>query len=1310
MMGRRFTEEQPANPMQNQVDGFGVVYWPQHVATSVTQWRHRARPPCGNSLHREPPMSNDGDYQHALLEIRKRLHDPRGSKAAVFVGAGFSRNAIPCTPARSTFPLWQQLTEGLVTMLYPNPADQSRVLERAGTTSAALRLAQEFQTAFGRPRLIDFVRDAIRDDEFQPSRLHSDLLELPWSDVFTTNYDRLLEKANHSLWKRHYDSVFSASDLPLARRPRIVKLHGSLPALEHLVLTEEDYRSYRRNYAPFVATVQAALTENVLCLIGFSGDDPNFLAWSGWLRDELRNAVPKTYLFTGNEMQPFQRQLLEERHIVPIPLKRIAGASSHEAAYRWLFEQLAQRPEPPAPPWNVVPQQTISADDPSVADEPLSPDSHDWIDTAILWRSHRQEYKGWHVLYRKATDRLALYTEFWCNHFRSVPWNDWPEAVSIFVLHELVWRWKTALRPLYDEVVFKVLDPQIKRFTDWRSGFTGATWEIRGKERQVALPAAELDDAYYALIQECFRHAREIGDDERFQRFLSELTMRHANVAPDVLNDRLSYIRYQEVLKSLGSLKYVSARHQLETWNTSGSAPIWAIRRAGLCLECDLVALGKSILTATLSYLRSVPVSATLNVGDLSSEGITLYLLAMVCASEESTHRAAGSPTASAAPQSAAMDSNTASSEYANGLLQEASQRQIRERLTRLADYGCNLSGHMEWLALASSPEPKATRGLHLHEGFDIGNIHRTMSDGTEEQLSAAYSAMRFIEDAGLPLKMTLPGSTMTIAGDLFHKAVRTIGHFAPHEAVGLVLRSRDTKLVEIVLTRQCLVRLSESQVNSLAGATMQAVREAVLNLAPPTKPGDAIDHFWEEQFKVATETVGRICVRLPEGKISDAFREMADLPQHPCIRDSLWRRDILAKCIRRLGSATDRKSAQRLLPALLALPVQGSAALPTKHDWHDPASIVADFDWNGDITSDTELSAQIDIIVGRIATARGDERSNLCHRAANLFCARLLSAEQSRTFTSSLFAHCDEHGVPAETGCFDSLVLLLPRHKDCDEREIFRRKYLSTGVADSQSWHILRHTHIPIQEFLSNKLRRIRWTQRDLSTILSLAEKWLESIGRREPASGQWNSKDVWLSMMCAKDSPAVKQAALCHCLATLENAILLNQQASARQRDQVEALIAHAHSNGWCVVQAAATRALLGKMQPGHALDEIRCRLTDRDVANVGQACDAIVRWCELGQARDFQVPQDLLNVLGTVVATRCHEALPLLISASINVIERLDGSRRTAYVQLLESGLKVLLAETEYAADQPEMPYSIGTKLHIRVAWRTAGRSGC
>ena len=590
-------------------------------------------------------------------------------------------------------------------------------------------------------------------------------------------------------------------------------------------------------------------------------------------------------------------------------------------------------------------------------------------------------------------------------------------------------------------------------------------------------------------------------------------------------------------------------------------------------------------------------------------------------------------PTVSHAPQERLRSGMALSSDSTSGSLPEASQQQIRERLMKLADYGCNPSDYMEWLELATSPEPKATTGHRQREGFEIGNVGTTISGGIEQQLSSAYEAMRFIEDAGLPLKMTLPGSTMTIAGNLFRNAARTIGYFAPHEAVGLVLRSRETKLVEEIFTRECLARLSMAQVNSLADATIQAVREAVSHLGPPTKPVDATDHFWEEQFQVASEAVGRIGVRLPEDKVSLVFREMADLPQHPRIRDSLWRRDPLAKCIRRLGNAIDKQSAQSLLPALLQLPVQGSAELPTKHDWYDPVSIVADFDWSRDTNWGAECDAQVDKIVARIAAARGEERSNLCHRAADLLCANLLSSEQIDTFTSSLYAHCDEYGLPAETGCYDSLVLLLPPHANSDEHEMFRRKYLSAAMADDKSWRNLRRTNLPIQEFRSNKQRSIEWTQKDLSAILSLATKWLESIRPQQAEEVQSASKQFWLNRRWRRNSPAAKQAALCDWLATLENIILLNRQASTEQLDQADALIAQAQRDGWCVTQAVPARALLGKVTIDEAVEEIRYRMGDRNSLNVRQACDAMVRWCELWQTRDFQVPQELLQFLGGV-----------------------------------------------------------------------------
>jgi hypothetical protein len=639
----------------------------------------------------------------------------------------------------------------------------------------------------------------------------------------------------------------------------------------------------------------------------------------------------------------------------------------------------------------------------------------------------------------------------------------------------------------------------------------------------------------------------------------------------------------------------------------------------------------------------------------------------------------------------------------------EASQQQIRERLMKLGNFGCNPSDYMEWLELATSPEPKTTQGYHKREGFDIGNVSETMFGGTELQLSSAYEAMRFIEDAGLPLKMTLPGSTMTIAGNLFRNATKTIGHFAPHEAVGLVMRSRETKLVEEVFTRECLARLSAAQTNSLADATIEAIREAVSYLELPTKPADATDHFWEEQFQVASEAVGRIAMRLPETSISTVLGEMVGLPHHPHIRDSLWRRDPLAKCVRRLSNGIGKQSVQSLLLAFLQLPVQGSSELPTKQDWYDPVTIVTDFNWTREVDLKPECKDQIDRIVASIAVARGEERSNLCHRAANLLCAKLLSPEQINTFTSSLYAHCDENGLPAETGCFDSLVLLLPPDAVRNELEMFRRKYLSAVQAADKLWRNLRRTVILTQEVTANKQHNLEWMQDDLSAILSKAGQWLESIKPQHSVEIQPDIQQFWLNTFGAPDSPAAKKAVLCDWLATLENLILLNQHASKEQINQAEELIVQAERDGWCVTQVAPSRSLFGKVSVDKVVDEIRYRLGDRDILNVRQACDAMVRWCELGQTRDFQIPQELLQFLGCLVATRRHEDLPLLISASTNVMKRLDGPRRKMLFGLMESGLKALLSETSYPGNQPEKPFSIGAKLRIRVACaRLAGRA--
>jgi hypothetical protein len=243
------------------------------------------------------------------------------------------------------FPLWTDLTAAIVNGLYPAgsvPTWQRESAQRqANSTSGALRLAEEYEAAFGRDALLI---DTISDPDYVPGPLYSRLLNLPWADVLTTNYDTLLERGAFAISARKYDVVRTAADIPRAVRPRIVKLHGSFPATRPFVITEEDFRTYPRRYASLVNLAQQVVMEAVVCLLGFSGDDPDFLYWTGWVRDHLGDATPQIYLCGLDQQSPARRDLLRRRHVVPIDLSprfpRELFASwddRHAAAIEWFL-------------------------------------------------------------------------------------------------------------------------------------------------------------------------------------------------------------------------------------------------------------------------------------------------------------------------------------------------------------------------------------------------------------------------------------------------------------------------------------------------------------------------------------------------------------------------------------------------------------------------------------------------------------------------------------------------------------------------------------------------------------------------------------------------------------------------------------------------------------------------------------------------------------------------------------------------------------------------------------------------------------
>src|SRR5688572_877170 len=137
------------------------------------------------------------DLPH-LRQVQHELWRWPKSRAAVMVGAGFSLNSEPLPGVTSRFPIWRDLVKAMFDQLHPShPLESSgEVAKRRSRFESAhpLRIASEYEATFGRRKLDLLIRSQNPDADHQPGRLHRQLLALPWADVFTTNYDTLLER------------------------------------------------------------------------------------------------------------------------------------------------------------------------------------------------------------------------------------------------------------------------------------------------------------------------------------------------------------------------------------------------------------------------------------------------------------------------------------------------------------------------------------------------------------------------------------------------------------------------------------------------------------------------------------------------------------------------------------------------------------------------------------------------------------------------------------------------------------------------------------------------------------------------------------------------------------------------------------------------------------------------------------------------------------------------------------------------------------------------------------------------------------
>lgn len=190
--------------------------------------------------------------------IKNFLQELQENNAAIFAGAGLSASA--------GYVNWKELLRPL--------ADEIGI--NIDTEHDLVSLAQYHLNENGRHGINQQLLKEIATTK-QPSENHQILARLPISTYWTTNYDKLIEKALEDAGKVadvKYTNNHLATTKP-SRNAIVYKMHGDIDHPDAAVITKDDYEKYAIEHGPYVNALAGDLVSKTFLFLGFSFTDPN---------------------------------------------------------------------------------------------------------------------------------------------------------------------------------------------------------------------------------------------------------------------------------------------------------------------------------------------------------------------------------------------------------------------------------------------------------------------------------------------------------------------------------------------------------------------------------------------------------------------------------------------------------------------------------------------------------------------------------------------------------------------------------------------------------------------------------------------------------------------------------------------------------------------------------------------------------------------------------------------------------------------------------------------------------------------------
>lgn len=685
--------------------------------------------------------------QNHLQTIAERLWS---GQASLLVGAGFSKNAIVSSDGKLP-PNWNQLGDLFFEKTrgrWPRRTDRAYV--------SVLRLAEEVENMHGRPALIELIKNAICDDNLFPSDIHTRLLELPWDDVFTTNFDTLLERSAFHLKeqkKRSYSIVRNSQNMGMPSSPLLVKLHGDLNDPMSIVITEEDYRTYPDSHQAMINYIQHTIMTRTLVLIGFSGNDPNFLQWLGWVKDALNNNLRKLFLLSIDDISEAERVSFEKKNVIVVDLRQLAKKNANPydtiaAAITYLEDFFLKREKENADYRRVALKWGRSSN----RDEDLN-------STFVRWESDRKSYPGWLVMPR---DRRELWADMEGFSLSEEKLAQLTGNKDILFLDLFNWRIERCLFPIdnsWEQIYLNVLSKY-------------SPFSRRSRP--------EIRSAWLNLKFGLLRLYRQEGWHNKWDSLRDSLSPLKERMDD---NQRCRF-DYEQALEAIYRKDFQQLELVLKQWTSSQSDPYWDIRQGALWAEYLSLEKGREITQTAFNRICN-------------------YL-------EKSDNEHDRFYWASRKVHAHTVWNCMAQANFSDGSDETSSARETWLELRPYDDIWFErefFDAHLRSIEEALRIQTK-TASFRLGYSSTSTNL-----SGNSKDFRIAYAYFLYYEETGFPIHLPYLNS---IEKPSLLKALSVMGYCSPLIADCWMLRSGDPKMVPAIYNRRFLDRTRYQDVTAL--------------------------------------------------------------------------------------------------------------------------------------------------------------------------------------------------------------------------------------------------------------------------------------------------------------------------------------------------------------------------------------------------------------------------------------------------------------------------------------------------------------